>query len=236
VSAVIDAQQTRLAPAAVDTAPLTFGLYPDSSNYFLGRLDEIAIYNYALTAEEIEEHFRVGDQGIGTVPRSVLANDVEFEGNPLTAQLVEDVQHGALNLSANGNFSYVPDPGFVGTDQFTYVAFDGDDESAPATVTIEVVPPVDAAQAVDAVIVQAISGPEPETDPIIGPVEFPVEISSQETGRRLLRRIGRSFSHDATAHHERLPREQAVDRVHEAESFDLLVEETFVRRRSRRSI
>ena len=227
-----DAQQTRLGPAAVDTAPLTFGLFPDSSNYFPGWLDEIAIYNYALSDEEIEEHYRVGNEGVGTVPKSVLANDVDVEGSLLTAQLVEDVQHGTLNLSANGNFSYVPDPGFVGTDQFIYAAIDDMGQSTPATVTIEVVPPADAAQAVDAVIVQAISGPEPETDPIIGPVEFPAEITSQENGRRLLRRIGRSFSHDAEpTDRQRLARQQAVDRVHEGEVLEVDAEI----RRSRRS-
>jgi len=67
------------------------------------------------------------------------------------------------------------------------------------------------------VIVQAI-GPEPETDPIIGPIEFPLATTPTQTGRRLLRRIGRSFSHDAQpTDRQRLARQQAVDRVHEGE-------------------
>ncbi len=46
--------------------------------------------------------------------------------------------HGALTLNADGSFTYTPATGFSGTDTFTYRADDGDDLSAPATVTISV--------------------------------------------------------------------------------------------------
>jgi hypothetical protein len=41
-------------------------------------------------------------------------------------------------MAANGTFQYTPQAGFNGTDSFTYQANDGQLESAPATVTIEV--------------------------------------------------------------------------------------------------
>jgi hypothetical protein len=68
----------------------------------------------------------------------VLANDSDPEGQPLTAQLVSSVSHGALTLSASGAVLYVPVAGFSGPDTFTYRAFDGTNQSNVATVTITV--------------------------------------------------------------------------------------------------
>ena len=124
--------------------------------------------------------------------------------------------------SESASPSYVPDPGSVGTDQFTYSAFDGGNESVPATVMIEVAPPPVPAQAAATVIVQAMIGPEPEIDPIIAPVEIPQASTSPGTRPRLLRRIGSSFSHDAQPiDRHRLARQQAVDRIHEGELLEI---------------
>jgi len=59
----------------------------------------------------------------------------------LTAVLVSGPANGQLNLSANGAFTYTPNPGFSGVDSFTYQAFDGELSSNTATVTITVAPP-----------------------------------------------------------------------------------------------
>ena len=49
--------------------------------------------------------------------------------------------NGQLMIDPFGNFSYQPNPGFYGTDTFSYCATDGmDGISAPATVTITVNP------------------------------------------------------------------------------------------------
>ena len=45
---------------------------------------------------------------------------------------------GTLTLNANGSLIYVPNPGFSGTDSFTYRAFDGVNQSNVATVSIAV--------------------------------------------------------------------------------------------------
>lgn len=68
----------------------------------------------------------------------VLANDSDAEGDPLTATLATDVSNGMLDLDPDGSFTYTPDLGFSGTDEFTYTVSDGTDESAPAMVTITV--------------------------------------------------------------------------------------------------
>ncbi|MHB1036317.1 MAG: Ig-like domain-containing protein [Pirellulales bacterium] len=74
-----------------------------------------------------------------TLP-GVLANDIDPEGDSLTAALLDGPAHGTLVFHANGNFTYTPDAGYVGLDTFTYTASDGTLGSEPATVTIAVAP------------------------------------------------------------------------------------------------
>ena len=73
------------------------------------------------------------------VPSSgVLGNDSDPEGDQLTAIKLSDPQHGTLNLNGDGSFAYAPDPGFTGSDSFTYKANDGALDSNVATVSITV--------------------------------------------------------------------------------------------------
>jgi VCBS repeat-containing protein len=67
----------------------------------------------------------------------VLANDSDLEG-PMQAVLDADVAHGDLTLNADGSFIYEPDPGYAGTDSFTYHVYDGTDSSNVVTVTINI--------------------------------------------------------------------------------------------------
>jgi VCBS repeat-containing protein len=69
---------------------------------------------------------------------NVLGNDMDANGHTLTAILVGDVGSGTLSLASDGLWTYEPNPGFVGTDSFTYRATDGAATSALATVTITV--------------------------------------------------------------------------------------------------
>ena len=71
--------------------------------------------------------------------RSVLDNDVDLDGDALSAALVVGPQHGAVVMSADGRFTYVPDAGFVGSDQFQYAVDDGNGHSSIAQVQIQVV-------------------------------------------------------------------------------------------------
>jgi VCBS repeat-containing protein len=68
----------------------------------------------------------------------VLANDVDPQGYALSAQLAAGPANGTASLNADGSFTYTPQAGFVGTDTFTYKAFDGFSTSPAATVTITV--------------------------------------------------------------------------------------------------
>jgi hypothetical protein len=74
----------------------------------------------------------------------LLANDLDAEGDTLTAELVEGPAHGKISVQLDGSFFYVPDHDFFGTDQFTYVALELQ-RSVPATVTLTVTPAYDRA-------------------------------------------------------------------------------------------
>jgi hypothetical protein len=74
----------------------------------------------------------------------VLANDSDVDPQSLSALLLTGPQHGSLVLNPDGSFQYVPAAGYFGFDSFRYTVDDGILTSAPATVTILVVPGVGA--------------------------------------------------------------------------------------------
>ncbi|HUT10052.1 MAG TPA: ELWxxDGT repeat protein, partial [Thermoguttaceae bacterium] len=69
----------------------------------------------------------------------VLANDGDENSGVLSAAVVDLPAHGSLTLGADGSFTYTPDGDFFGTDGFTYIASDQDEDSAVTQVTIDVV-------------------------------------------------------------------------------------------------
>ena len=70
------------------------------------------------------------------VTTSVLSNDTDPEGNPLTAQLSSGPLNGSLTLNANGTFSYTHDGSATTTDVFYYKPTDGFFPGNTTTVTI----------------------------------------------------------------------------------------------------
>ncbi|WP_299156085.1 HYR domain-containing protein [uncultured Christiangramia sp.] len=74
-----------------------------------------------------------------SVEEGVLTNDMDADGDELTATLVENVTNGTLEFESDGSFVYTPDDGFIGDDFFKYYVFDGFTE-VETTVTISVVP------------------------------------------------------------------------------------------------
>ena len=80
---------------------------------------------------------RRGD-ALSVAAPGILANDYDVNDDPITAQLGTSVSHGHLSFHTDGSFTYTPDDGFVGMDQFTYRAYDGELTSSLVTVTIKV--------------------------------------------------------------------------------------------------
>ncbi|PAY17842.1 hypothetical protein CKO51_19305 [Rhodopirellula sp. SM50] len=68
----------------------------------------------------------------------VLGNDVDVDGDSITAALVTTTGSGSLTLGSDGSFDYTPDPGFVGSDSFSYQVDDGSIAGNTVTVTLTV--------------------------------------------------------------------------------------------------
>jgi hypothetical protein len=70
----------------------------------------------------------------------LFANDTDEDGDAITGQIVAQPQNGTVTLNATtGGFDYSPNPGFSGTDTFTYQVTDVHQApSNAATVTITV--------------------------------------------------------------------------------------------------
>jgi len=105
----------------------------------------------------------------------VLGNDGDVDGDPLTASVTSGAGHGSVELTADGSFTYTPDPHFNGTDSFGYRANDGSLDSAIATVTIEVTP-------VD-------EPPVGTTKPPVGTTKPPVGTAQPAAGHGCLRAV-----------------------------------------------
>lgn len=72
----------------------------------------------------------------GDATGDVRTNDVDVDGEALTAEKVSDPSQGTVVLDANGTFTYTAGPSPSVSDSFTYRLYDGTAYSAVATVTI----------------------------------------------------------------------------------------------------
>jgi VCBS repeat-containing protein len=107
-----------------------------ATRFFDGQIDEVRVYDTDLTAGQVKQIAQAG----------VLKNDTDPQSLPLQVNtaLVTGPSNGTLTINPDGTFSYTPNSDFYGVDTFTYVATDGTESSAPATVTINVLPVNDA--------------------------------------------------------------------------------------------
>lgn len=77
----------------------------------------------------------------------VLAGSDPVEGSPLTYSIgtfpahgtLSDASHGQITEDADQHIVYTPAPGFVGSDSFSYMVFDGADYSYEAVAQITVI-------------------------------------------------------------------------------------------------
>ncbi|WP_204137364.1 Ig-like domain-containing protein [Halomicronema sp. CCY15110] len=72
-----------------------------------------------------------------TILIPALANDSDPDSNPLTLETVNTPQNGTATM-ADGSIAYTPNPGFVGSDTFTYGITDGQGGGTMATVHVTV--------------------------------------------------------------------------------------------------
>ena len=68
----------------------------------------------------------------------VLTNDTDIDSSTLSVSIVSSPTQGNLTFNSDGSFDYTPDLNYIGTDSFTYRAYDLENYSNIATVTIEI--------------------------------------------------------------------------------------------------
>ena len=101
---------------------------------------DVAIDNFALTATvadvpPVASNIAASSPQGGSV--SITLSALDTNGDPLTYSVVTPPSNGTLSGRAP-NLTFTANAGFFGTDTFTYVANDGEFDSAPATVSITV--------------------------------------------------------------------------------------------------
>lgn len=92
-----------------------------------------------------DDSFTVAAGGVvqTTAATGVLANDTDIESEPLTATLLLGPAHGAIEFAADGSFTYTPNAGYVGSDEFIYQLSDGLANSNVARASIAVTPAIE---------------------------------------------------------------------------------------------
>lgn len=134
------------AANANGTATVVVQLH-DNGGVGLGGADTSAAQTFVISVASVSDapiaaadSYTTSSNQTLTVPvaSGVLANDIDGDGDAITAQLVSPSANGSITLSTDGSFSYVPNPGFFGTDSFTYQASDGTLTSAVTTVALTI--------------------------------------------------------------------------------------------------
>lgn len=71
----------------------------------------------------------------------VLANDYDPDGDSLSVISFEQSSNGVVSMSADGSFTFTPNPGYTGTEALIYTLYDGQlTSSTLGTLVLQVVP------------------------------------------------------------------------------------------------
>jgi hypothetical protein len=101
----------------------------------------------------------------------------DADGNALALRIVTQPAHGTAGLAGNLS-TYRPEPGYTGSDQFTFAAWDGSTDSNLGTVRLSVTGP------------PPISGPDLVTSWIAPPTMLCAPGCSLRSGRAVIRNTG----------------------------------------------
>jgi Bacterial Ig domain len=148
-----------LTPQKCDTALVTITILPTT----------VPGVNSAPVAQNDTKQTFVGSPISG----SVLGNDFDPDaGQTLTVTTtpVSPPMNGTVVLNANGTYTYTPNPGFTGTDAFTYKVCDSGSPvlCSNATVYVDVVPKTTPATANDKPVAGDDSGTTPKNTALTG--------------------------------------------------------------------
>jgi|GEM_PF-6937432 len=89
------------------------------------------------------------DTALVITPQTMLANDVDLDGDTLSITSVSNPSNGTVLIDANGNVVFTPTENYHGDASFEYTISDGNGGSDTATVYLEVISKYDAPVAMD---------------------------------------------------------------------------------------
>ena len=121
------------------------GTFVDRFGTYSFHLGELAVHPPPVAPDDDAETAH------GTaVTIDVLANDSDPDGDSLVIEGVSAPTSGSATATVTaGSVTYTPDPGFAGTDEFSYTIDDGNGGTAGATVTVTVFPPPNEAPTIE---------------------------------------------------------------------------------------
>lgn len=106
--------------------------YVAKIDYFENSVDPIADEDGTITPSNAApiaalDSFEVQENGQITIDieNSILANDIDFNDDPLQLTNVGQPLHGSIAVNGNGTLTYTADPEYNGPDSFTYTVSDG---------------------------------------------------------------------------------------------------------------
>ncbi len=128
-------------PGFVGTETFTYTMEDASGNQAVGNvtIEVLPDPNRAPIALP-DAYATPADTPLAVEAPGLLANDYDADGEALRLLSAGPLLNGRFtSLVTNGQFTYEPDPGFVGTETFTYIMEDASGNQAVGNVTIEVV-------------------------------------------------------------------------------------------------
>ncbi|MCA9081376.1 MAG: DUF2341 domain-containing protein, partial [Planctomycetaceae bacterium] len=115
-----------------------------NGSFFAGTLDEVRIAGVERSSAWIDaEYASMTDSllsyGAAELSPGVLRNDLNPDGGPVQAVLIDGPSHAQLfTLNADGTFAYTPQANYFGPDSFRYLIDDGLGGSSMAVVSLNV--------------------------------------------------------------------------------------------------
>jgi VCBS repeat-containing protein len=131
------------------SSPIFGRAYEENSDFNISDLsyERVSYFNNTNTPPiAVDDVFTTDEDTVLT--GNVLSNDTDAEGESLSASELVSPSNGSFSLTADGSFSYTPNPNFNGSDSFTYQISDPQGGLDQATVTLTVNPVNDAPTAV----------------------------------------------------------------------------------------
>jgi hypothetical protein len=161
--------------------------------YFIGTLDEMALYDRVLSPDDVSRHYFTGlgqsycndppianpdtlaateDTQLSIATTDLTANDVDPEGDAFTITAIDNATSAGGTIAGTGPYTYTPPANFNGADTFEYTISDA---TGPSTTTVT----INVAAANDAPVV---TNPGGQASAEGASVNLPITATDMDTG------------------------------------------------------